>query len=120
MENRKLTLLHTERPKLHTILAFLSAVGLMIAAFFRKYSIWLKGKGYTFRKENPCIEVLICFFHKERIITQFSSNTFSTIKEKGVSNFWIHNRAWKVGKLQGQNQGKSRNLKWKLSGNPAL
>ena len=39
-----LTLLHSERPKLHTILAFLSAIGLK---FYLKFFFFLMGKALS-------------------------------------------------------------------------
>ena len=38
-----LTLLHSERPKLHTILAFLSAVGLRAISFLEEKTVLSKG-----------------------------------------------------------------------------
>ena len=41
--NCSLTLLHSERPKLYTILAFLSAIGLNDNLVLYKYLSWLQG-----------------------------------------------------------------------------
>ena len=84
-----LTLLHSERPKLHTILAFLSAIGLTCQ---RQGITSLAGSGISSIKYCHVFWYLVCFLtvhREERHCTPWNNHLpYCTQKGHSCMQFW--------------------------------